>query len=368
MGQKVNPNGLRLGIIRNWESRWIAKNNAQTGQWLIEDYLVRKHIFKVCKLALISHIEIERSTLRINVYVHCFQPGIVLGKDMHNLKTLKKQVGYIVGKKTKVNINVLPLEKTAFSARIIAREIADAIENRTSFRVAQKLAIKRALASGIKGIKTRVAGRLGGVEMAREEGYSEGIVPLTTLRADIDYALEEAFTTYGVIGVKVWIYRGDLFKQNLTTIPSKPKTFDKNKAKKSYKKLTLSQKPTNILIYQIPLQHAQVLLEEENKSIFFTKEWVENDIKKVLFCQEKKGKIVGEISLEKSLLLEKEDAWKKYGRYSCFYKKDFDELFAENDKIWTLFFNGKRKYHKTMSLTEFGISDQKQGFYYLKNA
>lgn len=236
MGQKVNPNGLRIGINKNWNSRWIAKDNRQTAQWLVEDDKVRTHISKVCKAAQIANVEIERQQNVIDIFIHCSQPGIVLGKEMANLKILKRQINYIVGRKTKVNVNVLAVEKPTFSARIIAREIADAIENRVSFRNAQKLAIKKVLASGAKGIKTNVSGRLGGVEMAREEGYSEGIVPLTTLRADIDYALEEASTTYGKIGVKVWINRGEVFnKRNFSTPNNRPqrkpidkKTNDRN--------------------------------------------------------------------------------------------------------------------------------------------
>lgn len=229
MGQKVNPNGLRIGINKSWLSRWIAKDNSQTALWLVQDDKIRKHIFKVCKAAQVSQIEIERQQKRLDIYIHCSQPGIVLGKEMANLKTLKLQINYIVGRKTKININVLPLEKPLLNARIIAREIADAIEKKISFRNAQKLAIKKVLAAGAKGIKTNVSGRLGGVEMAREEGYSEGIVPLTTLRTDIDYALEEASTTYGKIGVKVWINRGVIFKENLNSRPTRFKKDNLNK-------------------------------------------------------------------------------------------------------------------------------------------
>lgn len=215
MGQKVNPNGLRIGIIKNWESRWIASNNLQTSKWIVEDEKIRNYISKKFKSAQISSIEIERQQAFIDLFVHCSQPGIILGKEMANLKIVKKEINIIVGRKIKVNINVLSLDKPALSAKIIAREIADAIENRISFRNAQKMAIKKVLANGGKGVKTHVSGRLGGVEMAREEGYSEGIMPLTTLRADIDYALEEAHTTYGIIGVKVWINRGEIFSKDL---------------------------------------------------------------------------------------------------------------------------------------------------------
>lgn len=236
MGQKVNPNGLRIGINKNWNSRWIAKDNKQTAQWLVEDDKIRTHISRVCKASQVANIEIERQQNVIDIFIHCSQPGIVLGKEMANLKILKRQINYIVGRKTKVNVNVLAVEKPTFSARIIAREIADAIENRVSFRNAQKLAIKKVLASGAKGIKTNVSGRLGGVEMAREEGYSEGIVPLTTLRADIDYALEEASTTYGKIGVKVWINRGEVFNKRTfnTTNRSQRKPNDKKNSDRKF--------------------------------------------------------------------------------------------------------------------------------------
>lgn len=223
MGQKVNPNGLRIGINKNWQSRWIAKDNKQTAQWLVQDDKIRTYLIKTFKNAQISNVEIERGQNKIDIFINCSQPGIILGKEMSTLKTIKKQINLIVGRKVKVNANVIGLDNPALSARIIAREIADAIENRVSFRNAQKIAIKKVLTSGAKGIKTHVSGRLGGVEMAREEGYSEGIVPLTTLRADIDYALEEALTTYGLIGVKVWINRGELFGKGVHSKNNTPK-------------------------------------------------------------------------------------------------------------------------------------------------
>lgn len=223
MGQKVNPNGLRIGINKNWQSRWIAKNNKQTAQWLVQDDKIRTYLIKTFKNAQISNVEIERDQNKIDIFINCSQPGIILGKEMSTLKIIKKEINLIVGKKVKVNANVIALDNPALSARIIAREIADAIENRVSFRNAQKMAIKKVLTSGAKGIKTHVSGRLGGVEMAREEGYSEGIVPLTTLRADIDYALEEALTTYGLIGVKVWINRGELFGKGVHSKNNMPK-------------------------------------------------------------------------------------------------------------------------------------------------
>lgn len=251
MGQKVNPNGLRIGINKNWESRWIARDGKQTAQWLVEDDKIRKYLIKTYKNAQIANVEIERKQdnkgqSSIDIFVNCSQPGILIGKEMATLKIIKKQINLIVGRKTKVNVNVITLENPAFSARIIAREIADAIENRVSFRNAQKMAIKKVLMAGAKGIKTHVSGRLGGVEMAREEGYSEGIVPLTTLRADIDYALEEALTTYGLIGVKVWINRGEVFKRSFKTDrkqhPSRRPNSDNRQGKSNnFRKDNLSQ-------------------------------------------------------------------------------------------------------------------------------
>ncbi len=215
MGQKVNPNGYRYGINKNWQSRWIAKDNTQMASWLLEDDKIRKLIFKNYHNAQVDRVEIERTQLSINIFIYCGQPGIILGKESTEVKALALNVNKIVGRKIKVNINVLQYENVAWSARVIAREIADAIENRVSFRVAQKMAIRKVMASHALGIKTNVSGRLGGVEMAREEGYSEGVIPMNTIRSDLDYALEEAHTTYGLIGVKVWINRGEIFKKGL---------------------------------------------------------------------------------------------------------------------------------------------------------
>lgn len=215
MGQKINPNGFRYGINKNWQSRWIAKDEIQMAHWLNEDDLVRKYFFKNYRAAQIDRIEIERTQSTMNLFVYCGQVGLILGKEGSNLKPLILAINKIVGRKIKVNINVIQYENTAWSARIIAREIADAIENRVSFRVAQKIAIRKVMTNGALGIKTNVSGRLGGVEMAREEGYSEGVIPMNTIRSDLDYAIEEAHTTYGLIGVKVWINRGEIFKKGL---------------------------------------------------------------------------------------------------------------------------------------------------------
>lgn len=227
MGQKVNPNGYRYGINKNWQSRWVSLDNKQTAMWLLQDDKIRKYIFKNYKNAQIDHIEIERTQNSIDLFIYCGQTGLILGKENENLKKLSFQIGKIVGRKIKVNINAIRHNNVAWSARVIAREIADAIENRVSFRLAQKMAISKVMRSKALGIKTNVSGRLGGVEMAREEGYSEGVIPMNTIRSDLDYALEEAHTTYGLIGVKVWINRGEIFKKGLNNqiIPPKP-TFE----------------------------------------------------------------------------------------------------------------------------------------------
>ena len=214
MGQKVNPNGLRIGIIKEWQSRWVASNNKQTAQWLVQDDKIRTFLIKKYSLAQISNVEIERTQEKIEVFVYSAQPGFLLGKEESNLDSIKLEISKIVGRKIQVFVKIITIENPLYSARIVAREIADAIEKKVSFRNAQKIAIKKVLQAGALGIKTKVSGRLGGVEMAREEGYSEGNIPLSTFRADIDYALEEAHTTYGIIGVKVWINRGEIFSMD----------------------------------------------------------------------------------------------------------------------------------------------------------
>ncbi len=213
MGQKVNSNGLRYGVYKNWQSRWVAADDAQMGKWLVEDDKIRSLLLSKYKDATISNCEIERQKDTITLFVHAAQPVVLLEENGNVKKTLIHDVNLIVGKKVKVTINVVMIPNPGVSARLIAREIADAIEKRVSFRVAQKLGLKKAMKAGALGVKTHVSGRLGGVEMARAEGYSEGVIPLSTLRADLDYALEEAHTTYGIIGVKVWINRGTIFKR-----------------------------------------------------------------------------------------------------------------------------------------------------------
>lgn len=240
MGQKVNPNCLRYGVNRNWQSRWVASNHKQTALWLIQDDKIRTLLIKKYSNALIDSVEIEREKLNILILVYSAQPGYLLGKDNTTLKKIKLEISKIVGREYSIELKIMTVENSQLSARIVARSIADAIEKKVSFRNAQKLAIKKVLNAGALGIKTRVSGRLGGVEMAREEGYSEGVIPLSTLRSDIDYALEEANTTYGVIGVKVWINRGEIFGKKLhgpnAIMHSNKSKFVKSTSKKNQSK------------------------------------------------------------------------------------------------------------------------------------
>ena len=206
MGQKINPIGLRTGIIRDWEAKWYAEKDF--ADLLHEDLKVREYIEKNLKDAAISKVEIERAANRVNIALHTGKPGMVIGKGGSEINKLRTALTNLTGKK--VHINVIEIKKVDMDAKLVAENIARQLENRVSFRRAQKQALQRAIKSGAKGIKTQVSGRLGGADIARAEGYSEGTVPLHTLRADIDYAHEEADTTYGKLGVKVWIYRGEV--------------------------------------------------------------------------------------------------------------------------------------------------------------
>ncbi|GGG04925.1 30S ribosomal protein S3 [Paenibacillus albidus] len=207
MGQKVNPVGLRIGIIRDWESKWYAGKDF--GTLLMEDVRIREYLKGKLKDSAVSHIEIERAASRVNVTIHTAKPGMVIGKGGAEVEVLRSAVTAIAGGK-KVHININEIKHPELDAILVAESIAQQLERRVSFRRALKQAIQRTMRSGAKGIKTQVGGRLGGAEIARSEGYSEGTVPLHTLRADIDYGTAEAHTTYGLIGVKVWIYRGEV--------------------------------------------------------------------------------------------------------------------------------------------------------------
>ncbi len=207
MGQKVNPHGLRVGVIKDWDSRWFVKKN-QIGDTIVADYNLRKYLKKTLYAAGISKIEIERDASRIRVNIHCAKPGIVIGKGGTEIEKLRQKCEAMTGKTTLVNI--VEVRSPDLNAQLVAESIAQQLEKRISFRRAMKMAIGRAMKLGAKGIKTQVSGRLGGAEIARTEQYHEGTIPLQTLRADIDYGFAEAKTTYGRIGVKTWIYRGEV--------------------------------------------------------------------------------------------------------------------------------------------------------------
>ena len=213
MGQKINPNGFRLGINRDWEAKWYAGKDYANN--LNEDLRIRKYIEQKLADASISNVEIERAANRINLSIHTAKPGMVIGKGGAEIEKLRNKLNALTDKK--VHINVIEIKKVDLDARLVAENIARQLENRASFRRVQKQAITRAMKNGAKGIKTQVSGRLGGADIARAEQYSEGTVPLHTLRADIDYAHAEADTTYGKLGVKVWIYRGEVLPTKNTS-------------------------------------------------------------------------------------------------------------------------------------------------------
>ncbi|MDF9867558.1 small subunit ribosomal protein S3 [Bacilli bacterium PM5-3] len=207
MGQKVNPIGLRVGVIRDWDSKWYA--DKEYADFLNEDIKIRDFLAKELKDAAVSRVEIERFKDKIDLFVHTAKPGVVIGKGGEGIEALKnKLVRNFKGKK--IQINVVEVKNPDTDAQLLAFSIAEQLENRASFRTVQKRAIQRAMRAGAKGVKTLVSGRLGGADMARSEGYSEGNVPLHTLRANIDYATAEAMTTYGLLGIKVWIYKGEI--------------------------------------------------------------------------------------------------------------------------------------------------------------
>ncbi|GLI84474.1 MULTISPECIES: 30S ribosomal protein S3 [Rossellomorea] len=206
MGQKVHPVGLRVGVIRDWESKWYADKDY--ANLLHEDIKVREYIAKRLVDASVSKVEIERAANRINITIHTAKPGMVIGKGGTEVEALRKALNELTAKR--VHINIVEIKRADVDAKLVAENIARQLENRVSFRRAQKQTIQRAMRAGAKGIKTQVSGRLGGADIARAEHYSEGTVPLHTLRADIDYAHAEADTTYGKLGVKVWIYRGEV--------------------------------------------------------------------------------------------------------------------------------------------------------------
>ena len=213
MGQKVNPNGLRLGINKDWDSKWYA-NKTDFSKYLANDVKIREYFEKNSKTNGISKVQIERNSKRTEVIVHTAKPGVIIGRGGEQIEIMKKELSKLVNED--IQISIVDIKKPDLSAQIVADSIAMQIENRASFRMAQKRAIRNAMKAGAKGIKTLVSGRLGGADMARSEGYTEGTIPLHTLRADVDYATSEADTTFGKIGVKVWIYKGEILPSKKT--------------------------------------------------------------------------------------------------------------------------------------------------------
>lgn len=209
MGQKVHPNGFRVGVIKNWNSRWFVKDSV-FGDTLVEDYNLRKYLKKTLYNAAVPKIEIERDASKVRIHIHCAKPGVVIGRNGSEIEKLRLTCEEMLGKK--VLINIVEVKNPDTNATLVAESIAAQLEKRISFRRAMKLAMGRAMRLGAKGIKTQVSGRLGGAEIARSEHYHEGTIPLQTIRADIDYGFAEAHTTYGRIGVKVWIYQGEVLQ------------------------------------------------------------------------------------------------------------------------------------------------------------
>ena len=207
MGQKVNPNGFRVGVIKDWNSRWFTKDNV-FGDTLVEDYNLRKYLKKTLYSAGVPKIEIERDASKVRIHIHCAKPGMVIGRNGSEIEKLREKCQKMLGKP--VVINIVEVKNPDLDATLVAENIAAQLEKRVSFRRALKMSIGRAMKLGAKGIKTQVSGRLGGAEIARTEHYHEGTIPLQTIRADIDYGFAEANTTYGRIGVKVWLYKGEV--------------------------------------------------------------------------------------------------------------------------------------------------------------
>ncbi|KAF0494109.1 30S ribosomal protein S3 [Pediococcus acidilactici] len=209
MGQKVNPNGFRVGVIRDWQAKWYADKDF--AKFLGEDIKIREFIAKQLTDASVSTVEIERAANRVNISIHTAKPGMVIGKGGSEVEKLRKQLNELTGKR--VHINIVEIKKPDLEAKLVGENIAAQLEGRIAFRRAMKQAMQRSMRAGAKGIKTQVAGRLNGADMSRVEHYSEGKVPLHTLRADVDYAWVEARTTYGQLGVKTWVYRGEILPE-----------------------------------------------------------------------------------------------------------------------------------------------------------
>jgi small subunit ribosomal protein S3 len=224
MGQKVSPIGLRIGINKGWNANWYA-NKKDFGKYLQNDLAIRNYLDKKLANASVSRVEIERNAKRCEVIVHTSKPGIIIGKGGEEIENLRKELSKLVNEN--IQISIVDIKKPDLDAMLVAKSIAEQIENRGSYRMAQKKAIKNIMKSGAKGVKTLISGRLNGIEQARGEGYSDGTIPLHTLRADVDYAAVEADTTFGKIGVKVWIYKGEILKGKKAEVETSEKNENK---------------------------------------------------------------------------------------------------------------------------------------------
>ena len=216
MGQKVNPHGFRVGVIKDWDSRWYARAD-KVGDLIVEDYSIRKYLKNLLFSAGVPRIEIERDNAKVKIFIHCSRPGVVIGKGGADIEKLRMDIEKRIGKP--VALSIVEVKNPDTNAQLIAEGIAAKLEKRIGFRRAMKNAMSRAMRLGVRGIKVMVSGRLGGAEIARSETYHEGTIPLQTLRADIEYGFAEAATTYGRIGVKVWVYNGEILSQTLRTTP-----------------------------------------------------------------------------------------------------------------------------------------------------
>ncbi len=216
MGQKINPTGLRVGVIKDWESRWFAKKG-EFGATLVEDNKIREFLLELLASAGVPKVEIERDPKRIRINIHCAKPGIVIGRGGAEIEKLKETVKKMLKTDKDVYINITEIKQPDLNAQLVAENIAQQLEKRVSFRRALKQSIGRTMKAGAKGIKAQVSGRVGGAEIARTEQYHEGTIPLQTIRADIDYGFAEAKTTYGRIGVKIWIYKGEVLHESRKT-------------------------------------------------------------------------------------------------------------------------------------------------------
>ena len=230
MGQKVNPHGLRVGVIKNWDSRWFT-NDQKFGDTLVSDYQIRKYLKAELQKAGVPKIEIERDSHRVRVFVHCAKPGMVIGKGGEQIDKYKATLEKMVG--MPVNVNVVEVKQPDLNAQLVAENIASQLEKRTSYRRAMKMALRNTMRLGAKGIKISCSGRLAGAEIAKTEHYHEGTIPLQTIRADIEYGFWEADTTYGKIGVKVWIYRGEVLSEVNRTSERAPRD---NKDRKNFRR------------------------------------------------------------------------------------------------------------------------------------